>query len=98
MRAIGTSTFHARLSVFGPGGRKVTINAAALVRRAWIVKDAQRTQRRLGETSRWKRANRKEPRQKDAIDRADLYRRGPGVDVAKLASPRPTYTVFPDSY
>jgi hypothetical protein len=68
----------------------VTISAAALVSRACKVKEAHSTQRRLGEKRRWKRANKKDPRQNDAIDSADLYRRGPGVDVMKLARPSPT--------
>ena len=54
------------------------------------MNEAQRTQRRLGEKRRWKAAKSEDPIQNDAIESADLYRRGPGVDVMKLARPRPT--------
>jgi hypothetical protein len=42
--------------------------AAETVKRSWAVKETQRTQRRLGEKYRWKRAKKKDPTQKETRD------------------------------
>lgn len=48
------------------------MQAAAMVSRAWAPKETHRTQRRLGEKKRWKRAKKKEPMQKESREMPDL--------------------------
>ena len=72
--ARGTRTVQstASLSSEEPLRAKVTMQAAAMVRRAWAPKETHRTQRRLGEKKRWKRAKKKEPMQKESREMPDL--------------------------
>jgi hypothetical protein len=65
--------------------------AAAAVAMVWAAKDAQRTQRRFGEKSRWKRAKKKEPTQKELMASADLKSLGDSaVPDTRDARPSPT--------
>lgn len=71
-------------------GLTVTTMAAAMVSVAWAAKEAHKTQRRLGEKKRWKRAKKNEPTQKDSSEMPDLYRRGVMGGYTSEARPRPT--------
>ena len=70
----------------------VTIVAATTMRASWIAYEAIRTHRFRGVKKRWKRAKKKEPRQKDAIDMPDFIQRIPSWGAT---IPRPRYTVLP---
>jgi hypothetical protein len=61
-----------------------------MVRNICVAKETHRTQRRLGEKYRWKRAKKKEPTQKDMREMPERHRRADGGGWTREASPRPT--------
>ena len=67
-------------------GPKVTIEAAAMQRTAWRVKEAMSVARFLGPKCRWNRLKKKDPMQKKPREVPDLIQRVPSVGAAR---PRP---------
>src|SRR5690349_12970021 len=73
--AMGTRTCQLISSLSLGTPARVTMVAAATVSKNCIVKEAQRTHRRLGEKKRWNRLKMKDPTQKDMRDVPDLIHR-----------------------